>query len=232
MRCRSIDPADVVALVPSHREPPEAALLLRIRSHVGRVLVVDDGSPVSYWRLLEERVAASGATLLRLDRNRGKGSAIRAGLDHLRAEATGLAGVLVIDAAGQHPPDAIPRLVAASDRADLVVGDRFGDREAMPWDRRLANLAASGLMALATRRPVRDSQCGMRLLTRGALLDVPFPSGRYEAETLHLKRCLLAGIAVAWVPIPALYEGQVSSYRPVADSLGVLRALASRALPG
>jgi hypothetical protein len=68
----------------------------------------------------------------------------------------------------------------------------------------------------------------MRLLTRRALLEVPFPGGGYEAETLHLKRCLLAGVPVAWVPIPAVYEGRPSSYRRVADSLGVLRALARR----
>ncbi len=98
----------------------------------------------------------------------------------------------------------------------------------MPWDRRWANLAASGLLGLAARRPVRDSQCGMRLLTGAALWEVPFPPGRFEAETLHLKRCLRRGIGVAWVPLPALYGGRLSSYRKVADSLAVLGALARR----
>lgn len=228
VRSGPLDAGDVVALMPTHREPPAPELLERVRSRVGRVLVVDDGSSPPWGRLLERRVAQSGAALLRLDRNRGKGAAVRAGLDRLRAGPAPPAGVLVLDADGQHPPDAIPRLIAASGAADLVIGDRLGDRASMPWDRRWANLAASGLLTLATRRPVRDSQCGMRLLTRAALWEVPFPPGRYEAETLHLKRCLRAGLSVAWVPIPALYDGQLSSYRRVADSLAVLRALARR----
>jgi glycosyltransferase involved in cell wall biosynthesis len=218
----------VVALVPTHRQPPERRLLDAIGSFVGRVLVVDDGSAAPFGRLLERRAAAAGAELLRLGSNRGKGSAIRAGLNRLRGQPSAPAGVLVLDADGQHPPDAIPRLLAASARADLVVGDRLPERAAMPWERRMANLTASGLLAAATRRRVRDSQCGMRLLARRALWEVPFPTGRYEAESLHLKRCLRAGVAVAWVPVPALYDGQASSYRTVVDSLRVLGAIGRR----
>jgi glycosyltransferase involved in cell wall biosynthesis len=212
--------------MPTHREPPEPELIEGARSEVGRMLIVDDGSPGRWGRLLERRAAGADVQLLRLGRNLGKGSAIRAGLDLLRAAPSPPAGVIVLDADGQHPPDAIPRLVAASAGADLVIGDRLGDRAAIPWDRRWANLAASGLLALVTRRPVRDSQCGMRLLTRAALWEVPFPHGRFESETLHLKRCLRQGIGVSWVPIPALYGGQLTSYRRLADSLAILRVLA------
>jgi glycosyltransferase involved in cell wall biosynthesis len=226
MGSRPLDPGEVAALLPSHREPPAPGLIERVRRQVGRVLVVDDGSARRWGRLLERRVADADAELLRLGRNHGKGWAIRAGLDRLRSGPSPPAGVVVLDADGQHPPDAIPRLIAASGAADLVVGDRLGDRAAMPWDRRWANLAASGLLALVTCGPVRDSQCGMRLLTRAALWEVPFPPGRYEAETLHLKRCLRAGVGVAWVPLPALYDGELSSFRKLADSLAVLRALA------
>jgi hypothetical protein len=219
---------DVAALMPSHRQPPERPLLDAVAAQVGRLLLVDDGSAEPFARLLARRAAAARADLLRLDGGRGKGSAIRAGLALLRAGPVPPRAVLVIDADGQHPPSAIPRLLAAVRRADLVVGDRLPERAAMPWDRRMANLAASGLLGAAVRRRVRDSQCGMRVLTGGALWDVPFPAGGYEAETLHLKRCLRAGLAVAWVPIPALYAGQVSSYRPVRDSLRVVAALGRR----
>jgi glycosyltransferase involved in cell wall biosynthesis len=228
IRSRPLDPGAIAVLMPTHREPPEPGLIEGARSRVGRMLIVDDGSAAPWARLLELRAAGCGVELLRLGRSLGKGSAIRAGLDLLRAGPSAPAGVIVVDADGQHPPDAIPRLIAASAGADLVIGDRLGDRAAMPWDRRWANLAASGLLALATRRPVRDSQCGMRLLARSALWEVPFPPGRFEAETLHLKRCLRQGVEVAWVPLPALYAGRVSSFRKVADSLAVLGALARR----
>jgi hypothetical protein len=54
---------------------------------------------------------------------------------------------------------------------------------------------------------------------------VEFPGGGYEAETRHLKRCLRRGLRVAWVPIPAVYEGRRSSFRPLRDTLRVLAAL-------
>jgi hypothetical protein len=67
----------------------------------------------------------------------------------------------------------------------------------------------------------------MRLLRGRALGEVAFPQGGYEAETRHLKACLRAGVRVAWVPIPAVYDGAASSFRPVRDSLRVLWAVVS-----
>ena len=57
----------------------------------------------------------------------------------------------------------------------------------MPVARRVANGASTWALALVTRRRLRDSQNGMRLIRAAALRDVPPPTGRYEAETLHLK---------------------------------------------
>ena len=139
--------------------------------------------------------------------------------------AAGDDAVLVVDGDGQHPPSAIPAFLRAGEAAELVVGDRFGDLRAMPLARRAANLAAAAGMAAAVRRRVRDTQCGMRLLRGRALDELPPPPGGFESETLHLKRCLRAGVRVAWVPIPAIYDGQASAYRPLRDSARIARAL-------
>ena len=71
---------------------------------------------------------------------------------------------LIVDGDGQHPPAVIPRFLGADKSADLVVGDRFHELAAFPWSRRMANRAASWLLARLTGSDVRDSQCGMRLL--------------------------------------------------------------------
>src|SRR5688500_17910941 len=54
--------------------------------------------------------------------NRGKGAALRAGF----AEALGLrpTAIVSLDADGQHDPACTPRLLAALDHADIVVGSR------------------------------------------------------------------------------------------------------------
>ena len=173
---------------------------------------------------LARLAANAGVGLLRLPANSGKGHAIVAGRQHLLSRTPPPQAVVVLDSDGQHPPAAIPDLLAAGAEAELVIGDRLGGR-GMPPVRRLTNRLTSRLLSLVTGQVVPDSQCGMRLLRGRALIGVEFPGGRYEAETLHLKRCLRSGIRVAWVRIPALYAGQPSSFRSVRDGSRVLGAL-------
>ena len=211
---------DVYAVMPSFDDVPE-------REHVERG-PRPGRRPRDRRRRLEPAVAreldalsaVTGAELVRLPRQSGKGSAVRAGIEHLEGRT---AAVLVIDADGQHPAEAIPGFLAAGREAELVIGDRFGDLAAMPRHRRAANRFTRLLFQLVTGRRVRDTQNGMRLLRGPALAS--FPAGRYEAETKHLKWVLRDGLSVAWVPMPAIYGSESSSFRSGRDSARVLWAL-------
>ncbi len=221
----TVEPQSVCALVPCHREPPAAELVAGLVARVGRVLVVDDGLRRDAARALDRIASAHGAEVLRMGGNHGKGHALARGLAHLRDGDVALEAVLVLDGDGQHPVEAVTEFLAAADGAELLVGDRFGDLASMPRYRRLANRFVSRLLGRVAGVMVRDSQCGMRLLRGRALHAVAFPGGRFESETLHLKRCLVQGVAVAWVPIPAIYRGQPSSFRPLRDGIRVLAAV-------
>ena len=207
--------------MPSHGEVPETSLVEEVLLHVDGLVIVDDGSEEPVARALEARAAELGASLVRLPVRQGKGAALRAGLDLIRDRAD---AVVTIDADGQHPANAIPDFLAAASTAELVIGDRFGDLTSMPWERRLANRASRWILELSTGRPVRDTQCGMRLL-RGRAVELPLEGDGYEAETRHLKSALEGGLDVAWVPIPAIYGDEQSSFRALRDSARVLVAL-------
>ena len=215
----------VAALMPAYRDVPSPQLVDETLRHTGSLLIVDDGSPVESARKLQRLSRRSGVQLLRLPVNHGKGTAIRAGLAELLKRRPAPQGVVVIDADGQHPPSAIPSLLAAAADGELVIGDRFDDLESMPVHRRAMNRLAGGILTVMTATPVRDSQSGMRLLSGRALHELAYPSGRYEAETRHLKAALQAGLSVRWVPIPAIYGSERSWFRPVADSYRVARAI-------
>ena len=214
---------DVVAVMPSYEDVPSDELLERVRAQVGAIVLVDDGSSPAVARQLDAAAASVGATLVRQPERSGKGSAVRAGIEAALEARPGLQAVMVIDADGQHPPAAIAEFVAAAGSADLVIGDRFSDLASMPFERRLANRFTRRLFALVSGHPVRDTQNGMRLLRRDAL--ELFPGGGYEAETTHLRRVLRAGLSVAWVPMPAIYAEERSSFRAGRDSAAVLWAL-------
>lgn len=214
----------VAALVTCHEDPPDEALLSQVLSQLPRVLVVDDAMPGAQALALDRLAPGLGIEVLRLARRSGKGHAIAAGLGWLRRAGQGAEGVLVLDGDGQHPPEWIPDFLAASAVAELVIGNRFARPRDVPLVRRISNRVANCVVTRTTGVPVPDSQCGMRLLCGRALAEVEFAGGGYEAETRHLKRCLDAGVPTAWVPIPAIYEGQPSSFRRVRDSVAVLRA--------
>jgi len=213
------DEHSLVAVMPSHNDVPDRALVRQVLEHVDSLVLVDDGSRPDVAQQLDELAQEFGAQLIRQPVRSGKGSAVRAGVDR----ALGADAVLVIDADGQHPAQAIPSFVDAARDAELVIGDRFDDLARMPLPRRIANRATRTLFELATGRDVRDTQNGMRLL-RGRALET-LPSGGYEAETEHLRRVLRAGVPVAWVAIPAIYGDERSSFRPARDSARVLWAL-------
>lgn len=218
--------SSVAALVPCHVQPPDQGLLDELTRYVSCILVVGDGVPSEALSAVAER---KDTFVLALPGRVGKGSAIAAGLDVLLQEEPGPDAVLIVDADGQHPPAAIPRFIAAAQAgAELVIGDRFGDPAPMPPQRRVANRLTSRLIAAVAGQHVGDTQCGMRLLTGRALREVPFPRGAYEAETRHLRRCLAAGLAVSWVPIPAIYDGEPSSFRALRDGIRVLAAALER----
>ena len=116
--------------------------------------------------------------------------------------------MVVIDADGQHPPSAIPALVAAGADAELVVGDRFDDFGSMPYHRRLANRTTRRLFQLFTGREVRDTQSGMRLPAAAPSTFCPMAATRPRHGIC--ARCSMPASPVAWVPIPAIYENEGS----------------------
>lgn len=142
----------VVALIPCHRTPPAESLVRHVVAQADEVLVVDDGMPGPEAAELERLAARVGAEVVHTQHG-GKGHAIVAGLSRLEMAGRGLA-VVILDADGQHPPEAIPRFLAASAHADLVVGDRFSRPAQVP---RLAGSRTPSRARSSRGRPGRLS---------------------------------------------------------------------------
>jgi glycosyltransferase involved in cell wall biosynthesis len=220
-----LDAGRVAAVLPAHLTPPAPELVAAVARHVGELLLVDDGMPAPAAAELAVLAATHGAGLLRLPQNQGKGHAVAAARRLLLSRPRPPEALVVVDADGQHPPEALPLMLAAAAGAELVIGDRSHDPLAMPLVRRLANRGASNALSVFMGARIPDSQCGLRVIRGRALHQCEYPTGRYEAETRHLKRCLRAGVRVAWVPIPVLYGDEGSSFRPMRDGARVLASL-------
>lgn len=219
-------PERVAAVIPCYNASDSLEEVARgTLRYADQVVLVDDGASPELAGRIDAVAAWPRAHLVRFDANSGKGNAVAAGAAALLDAGERPDAIVVVDCDGQHPPERIPDFVEAATLADVVIGNRRGDRRSMPRVRRLTNLVSSALLSVFVGRRIPDSQCGMRLYRTQALERVPLPAGRYEAETRHLKAAVKRGLHVAWVPIPAVYNGSPSSFRPLADSARVLAAI-------
>jgi glycosyltransferase involved in cell wall biosynthesis len=162
------------------------------------VLVVDDGSADR----TAEVARAAGARVVRHERNRGLGAALRTGLEIARDE--GYDAAVYLDGDGEYDPRQAPRLLqpVLEGRADYVLGSRFlGERDGMSWHRTLANRASSALMGTLTGgRVVTDGQTGYRAFSRRALerFEISHDYNYAQVLTLALHQ---RGIDAVEVPI-------------------------------
>ena len=106
------------------------------------IVIVDDGSTDGTRDVLE-RLDGRVHTVILHDANRGKGAAIRTGLQHVTGDC-----VLVQDADLEYDPDDYYRLLAAMKKlgAGAVYGSRFArGRPAMTLRHRLGNRLLTGI---------------------------------------------------------------------------------------
>lgn len=187
------------------------------------VHVVDDGSGDD----TAARAEAAGAAVVRLGTNHGKGRALTAGLEAALANPAALR-LVTLDADGQHPPEAIPALLAPLEAgaADLVVGARPRRATEMPLARRGSNWLSSRLMSRALGVTVPDSQSGFRAMSRAVAERVRPAGRRYEYETEFLFAAAAHGFRIAAVEVPTVYAGAQSHFRYLADTLAVARVYA------
>jgi glycosyltransferase involved in cell wall biosynthesis len=210
--------ACVIPALDAEATLPAVACGLRLALPAALLIIVDDGSGDG--TLAAAR--AAGDVVIRHRRNRGKGAALRSGID--AALRRGAAAVLTLDADGQHQPEVAGRLVAALSHADLVIGARDRAGGGMPWRRRVTNALATAAIGSITRCALADTQSGYRAIRRAVLERVQARGDRYDFETDFLIRAALAGYAIAAVPVPTIY-GARSHFRPITDSAGVVRAI-------
>jgi glycosyltransferase involved in cell wall biosynthesis len=181
------------------------------------VLVVDDGSTDA----TAERARAAGALVASLPFNQGLGAALQTGYLYALREGYDLCAHL--DADGQHPAPEVARLLVEvrADRADLVIGSRYQEREGAgdsaaggeehgsedykpTLSRRIGTSVFGFFLTVATRQRFTDTTSGLRAANRRvmALFSEHYSPDFAEIESLQLA--VREGLRVEEVPVRML----------------------------
>jgi len=177
------------------------------------VLIVDDGSTVSLPEM-------PGCTVIRLERNSGKGAALRAGFR--RANELGFTHAITMDSDGQHFPEDLPKFlaVASTQPEALAVGVRDFYAAGCPTHRRRSNAVSTFWFRVETGVSLGDTQCGFRCYPVALVQRLKTRSGRYAFELELMVRASWAGTPIVAVPVKCTYAPEQlrqSHFRPVRD---------------
>jgi hypothetical protein len=136
--------------------------------------------------------------------------------------------VVQVDADGQHVAEHIPELVAALDRASVVVGARFTHAYEVRGPRRVAMQTLARSLSRVCGTTLTDTTSGFRAADRRAIaLFAQHYPAEYLGDTVEsLVLAARAGLVVTEVPVRMLpRQGGQPSQGPVRSMLYLGRAM-------
>jgi glycosyltransferase involved in cell wall biosynthesis len=162
------------------------------------VIVVDDGSTDGTDKVLSA-LEDSTVRVVTHGTNRGKGAAVRTGVETARGEL-----VLIQDADLEYDPDDWPRLVdpVLKGKAQVVYGSRFaGEGRAMRPTQWLGNRVLTVTANLLYRSTLSDMETCYKLFDRSVLDGITIESDGFDFEPEITAKVLRRGYRIYEVPV-------------------------------
>ena len=212
-------PRVALIVVPTFNERANLPTLIAglMRHPNVKVMVVDDQSPDGTGEVadaLAREHVGRVEVMHRTDR-RGLGRSYIDGIRKAIREPVDV--VCQMDADLSHDPASLPDLVAATDRADVVIGSRYipgGRIVNWPLRRRMLSRFANVYIRIVTRLRARDCTSGYRCWRREALAALPldrFISDGYSFLVEMLYVASRRGCRIGEVPITFVERRQGES---------------------
>ncbi len=219
--------------MPGYREPVRVGIVIPVfneREYLARavarlertplpgaertVFLIDDGSTDGTREVVRTLGAAPSIVAMFHERNRGKGAAVRTGLD--AAFAAGCDIALIHDADLEYDPADHAPLIRpiVSGEADAVIGARFldGDSRARSALHRFSNHVLTAASNGLTGLNLTDMECCLKAFSRDVLARLTIEEDRFGVEpeiVARLARMTMdGGRSARVVEVPVTYAGR------------------------
>jgi len=206
-------PLPVSVVVPAYNEEEGVASqikairrVLEIHDITHEILVVDDGSQDA----TAEQAGQFCDTVIQHPENRGYGAALKTGINAAQYDT-----IVIIDADGTYPTDAIPEMLTHAQTYDMVVGARIGNNVKIPLTRKPAKWFLGKLASYLAGQAIPDLNSGLRVLKRSTVKKFYhiLPSGFSFTTTITLA-LLCNDYFVHYHPIDYFQRVGKSKIRP------------------
>ena len=182
---------------------------------VSQMVVVDDFSTDGTREILKEEEQKGDLTLILHDRNRGKGAAVRSGLEHITGDI-----VIIQDADLEYDPRDYPTLIRpiVEGRVKVVYGSRFiGPRKDMLFTHWLGNQFLTLLTNIMFDTTLSDMETCYKVLRADVAKTLKIKSDRWGVDPEITAKVLKRGNRIFEVPISyygrEFYEGKKITWR-------------------
>jgi glycosyltransferase involved in cell wall biosynthesis len=206
----------ILVIIPAYNATSTIRKLIQgISEFIDRedILVIDDGSDDG----TGDSAQKAGAVVLKHERNKGKGEALKSGFDC--ALKRNYDAVITVDADLQHDPESIPEFIRiAGGSAGIVIGTRKRNLKIMPFARWLTNHLTSAIVSVLSGQSIRDSQSGYRLISTHVLRRIRLQSEKYDLESEILIKAARQGFQIGELPIETIYGQGKSFINPLIDT--------------
>lgn len=193
---------NIFIVIPAYNEGVVIKNVIREvkRQGYNHIIVVDDGSSDdTYLRAKKEGVVA-----LRHILNRGKGAAVKTGIE--AAKMLGADIIVTLDGDGQHDPKDISKLLEKiKGKHDVVLGSRFLKKNKIPPFKVIANFLGNFITWIVYGIWVNDSQSGFRAYSRKAFSLMDTTHDRYEYDSEIIREIARNELRYTEIPIRVRY---------------------------
>jgi glycosyltransferase involved in cell wall biosynthesis len=208
-------------LIPAHNEEKNIKNVLqglREYSDLG-VVVIDDGS-TDKTSVIAEKL---GVVILKHEKCKGKGEAIKTGMDYVIGQHPKVKHIALMDADGQYIPEELENLITMikDDSADIVTGCR--NWKTIPYRHRMGNFVWRTFFNILFGKNFKDTNCGFMIMNKKATKKImKVLHGGYIIENTIFIEAVRNKLKIRQTPVTVIYKKRSNVSRGIRVVMGVL----------